>query len=59
MKKNDIVEFKVESYAFEGKGIARVNQSQLEHVSNDVDKKYVMFVHNSYPGDIVKARVQS
>lgn len=57
MKKNDIVEFKIESYAFEGKGIARINQSELEHVSGDVDKKYVMFVHNSYPGDIVKARV--
>ncbi|MBK8944709.1 MAG: 23S rRNA (uracil(1939)-C(5))-methyltransferase RlmD [Ignavibacteriae bacterium] len=57
MKKNDIVELKIENYAFEGKGIARINQSQLDHVSNDVDKKYVIFVHNSFPGDIVNARI--
>jgi 23S rRNA (uracil1939-C5)-methyltransferase len=57
MKKNDIVTFKIENYAFEGKGIARINQSELEHISNDTEKKYVMFVHNSYPGDVVKAKV--
>ncbi len=58
MKKNDIVTFTIENYAFEGKGIARINQSELEHVNSDTDKKYVMFVHNSYPGDVVKAKVQ-
>lgn len=57
MKKNDIVEFKIESYAFEGKGIARINQSELDHVNVDGDKKYVIFVHNSYPGDFVKAKI--
>ncbi len=57
MKKNDIVELKIESYAFEGKGIARINQSELEHIKNDTDKKYVVFVHNSYPGDVVKAKI--
>lgn len=57
MKKNDIVELQIESYAFEGKGIARISQSELEHVNDDSDKKYVLFVHNSYPGDLVKARV--
>jgi 23S rRNA (uracil1939-C5)-methyltransferase len=57
MKKNDIVELKIESYAYEGKGIARIEQSQLNHVSNDSDKKYIIFVHNSYPGDIVNAKI--
>jgi predicted RNA-binding protein with TRAM domain len=57
MKKKDIVEFKIESYAFEGKGIAKINQSELNHINNDTDKKYVMFVHNSYPGDVVKAQI--
>ena len=57
MKKDDLVELKIENYAFEGKGIARINQSELDHVSNDVEKKYVIFVHNSFPGDIVNARI--
>ena len=57
MKKNDIVELNIESYAFEGKGIAKIDQSKLNHVSDKIDKKYVVFVHNSYPGDIVKAKV--
>ncbi|MBK7104737.1 MAG: 23S rRNA (uracil(1939)-C(5))-methyltransferase RlmD [Ignavibacteriae bacterium] len=57
MKKNDIVELTIENYAFEGKGIARINQAQLDHISNDVDKKYVIFVHNSFPGDVVNARI--
>jgi len=57
MKKNEIVELEIESYAFEGKGIARINQSKLNHVNIDSDKKYIIFVHNSYPGDLVKAKI--
>jgi len=57
MKKNDIVELKIESYAFEGKGIARIDQSLLDHVSNKEDKKYVVFVHDSLPGDTVRAKI--
>ncbi|MFZ1292338.1 MAG: 23S rRNA (uracil(1939)-C(5))-methyltransferase RlmD [Melioribacteraceae bacterium] len=57
MKKNDTVELTIENYAFEGKGISRINQAQLDHINNEVDKKYVIFVHNSFPGDIVKARI--
>ena len=57
MKKNDIVELIIESYAYEGKGIAKIKQSELNHVNNNNDKKYVIFVHNSYPGDTVKAKV--
>lgn len=57
MKKNDIVEFKIEKYAFEGKGIVKINQSELNNINEDTDKKYVIFVHNSYPGDVVKAKI--
>ncbi len=57
MKKNDIVEFKIEKYAFEGKGIVKINQSELNHLNVNTDKRYVLFVHNSYPGDIVKAKI--
>jgi len=57
MKKNDIVELKIESYAFEGKGIAKIEQSFLNHVKVEADKKYIIFVYNSYPGDIVNAKI--
>jgi len=57
MKKNDIVELKIESYAFEGKGVAKIDQSLLEHVNNNNEKKYVIFVHGSFPGDVVKAKI--
>jgi len=49
MKKNDIVELEIESYAFEGKGIAKINQSRLNHA--------IIFVHNASPGDLVKAKI--
>ncbi len=57
MKKGDIVELKIEAYAFEGKGIARINKSELNHVSNSTGKKYVIFVPRAYPGDVVKAKI--
>ena len=57
MKKGDIVELEIESYAFEGKGIARINKSELNHVSNSINKKYVIFVPHAYPGDIVRAKI--
>jgi len=57
MKKNDIVELEIESYAFEGKGIAKINQSRLNHAKIEFDKKYIIFVHNAYPGDLVKAKI--
>ncbi len=49
MKKGDVLKLKVEDYAFEGKGIAKL---LLEE-----DKKFVVFVHDAYPGDEVEARI--
>lgn len=59
IKKGDIVELEIEKYAFEGKGIAKVSKSELlGNKLNDSDEKnYVVFVHGSYPGDKVKARL--
>ncbi len=57
MKKGDVVTLEIESYAFEGKGIARINKSELNHVSDSDNKKYVIFVHHAYPGDVVKAKI--
>lgn len=53
MKKGDIVEVSIESYAFEGKGVAKV---QLEGTPDD--KKFTVFVEGAYPGDTVKAFIR-
>lgn len=59
IKKGDIVELKIEKYAFEGKGIAKVSKNELLGINetDGSDKNYVVFVHGSYPGDFVKARL--
>ena len=51
MKKGDLLELDIEGYAFEGKGISRI-----ERESGD-EKNFVVFVQNSYPGDKVKAKL--
>jgi 23S rRNA (uracil1939-C5)-methyltransferase len=59
IKKGDIVELEIEKYAFEGKGIAKVSRNELLGLNeeNGNEKNYVVFVHGSYPGDKVKARL--
>jgi 23S rRNA (uracil1939-C5)-methyltransferase len=59
IKKGHIVELQIEKYAFEGKGIAKVSKSELLGLKPDEpnEKNYVVFVHGSYPGDKVKARL--
>ncbi|MBE0538177.1 MAG: 23S rRNA (uracil(1939)-C(5))-methyltransferase RlmD [Ignavibacterium sp.] len=59
IKKGDIVEFQIEKYAFEGKGITKVSKNELLGLSeeNGSDKNYVVFVIGSYPGDKVNARL--
>ena len=51
MKKGDVLKLKIEDYAFEGKGICKIPSTE------DPDKKFVVFVHGSYPGDEVEAQV--
>jgi len=59
IKKGDIVEFQIEKYAFEGKGIAKVSKNELLGLNeeNGNEKNYVVFVIGSYPGDTVSARL--
>jgi 23S rRNA (uracil1939-C5)-methyltransferase len=59
IKKGDIVEFQIEKYAFEGKGIAKVSKNELLGLNeeNGNEKNYVVFVVGSYPGDKVNARL--
>ncbi|MFC2085306.1 23S rRNA (uracil(1939)-C(5))-methyltransferase RlmD [Bacteroidota bacterium] len=51
MKKGDELELEIESFAFEGKGIAKVKGLEFG------DKKFVIFVDSAYPGDILKVKI--
>jgi 23S rRNA (uracil1939-C5)-methyltransferase len=52
LNKGDILELEIEKYAFEGKGIARIDNDSSS------DKKFIVFVNGAYPGDVVKAKVK-
>ena len=62
MKKGDTLELDIERYAYEGKGVAKIDKSVIkpdEPVVDDYHKsKYVVFVHGSYPGDRVIAKLR-
>ncbi len=51
MKKGDVLRLKIEDYAFEGKGICKLPSAEIP------EKKFVVFVHGSYPGDEVEAQI--
>lgn len=57
MKKGDILELEITSYAFEGKGVSKIIK-EVNPVNPDNSKRYVIFVKNGYPGDVVKARLK-
>ena len=48
VKKNQVLELKIEDYAFGGKGIARIRSEE---------GTFVVFVPNTLPGQLVKAQV--
>ncbi len=50
--KNDLIELEITAYAFEGKGIAKIEVDE-----NDPERKFVIFVNGSFPGDKVLARI--
>jgi len=53
VKRGDKSEFLIEKYAFEGKGISRIQRED----TNDKKSGYVVFVNGAYPGDRVEARI--
>ena len=59
MKKGNIIELNIEKYAFEGKGIAKVDKNLINPGSTKEFGKnnYIVFVHGSFPGDKVKAKL--
>ena len=58
MKKGDLIELNIEDYAFEGRGIARINTEEIITGSQQQQSKYIVFVDNAYPGDKVKAQIR-
>lgn len=56
MKKNDNIELEITVYAYEGKGIAKIDVESNEENKEDL-KNFVVFVNGSYPGDKVTARI--
>lgn len=55
MKKRDELELSIESYAFEGKGIAKIDKPTGQGAET---KKFVVFVDKAYPGDKVLAQIR-
>ncbi len=63
MKKGEILELDIEKYAFEGKGVAKIQKgnAQSNPVNNELSvqkSKYVIFVEGAYPGDKIKAELR-
>ncbi|MEJ2617165.1 MAG: 23S rRNA (uracil(1939)-C(5))-methyltransferase RlmD [Ignavibacteriaceae bacterium] len=58
MKKGDLIELNIEDYAFEGRGIAKINKEEIVPGSQQQQMKYIVFVDNAYPGDKVKAQIR-
>ncbi len=59
MKKGDVIELSVEKYAFEGRGIARIEKAGGETGDKNIPAdKYVVFVDGAYPGDKAEAQIR-
>ena len=56
MNKGDLITLNVERYAFEGKGIARID-SELNPEISESDS-FIVFVNGAYPGDKVSAKIK-
>jgi 23S rRNA (uracil1939-C5)-methyltransferase len=57
LKKGDLIQIKVDRYAFEGKGIGRINFDNPSDNSTEADS-FIVFVNGAYPGDIVSAKIK-
>ncbi len=58
MKKGDCIELNIDNYAFEGRGIAKINKEEILPETLPQQSKYIIFVDNAYPGDKVKAKIK-
>ena len=56
MNKGDIIQIKVDKYAFEGKGIGKIDiENPIESSEPD---SFIVFVNGAYPGDTVSAKIK-
>jgi 23S rRNA (uracil1939-C5)-methyltransferase len=56
LNKGDIIQIKVDKYAFEGKGIGRIEaDNPLDNTEPD---SFIVFVNGAYPGDTVSAKIK-
>ncbi|MDZ7625257.1 MAG: 23S rRNA (uracil(1939)-C(5))-methyltransferase RlmD [Ignavibacteriaceae bacterium] len=56
MNKGDVIQLKVDRYAFEGKGIGKVD---LDNPSgNSEPDSFIVFVNGAYPGDLISAKIK-
>lgn len=55
MKKGDELELEITGYAFEGKGISKIIKDPP--INSGDEKKFVVFVDKTYPGDVVIAKI--
>ena len=56
MKKGDVIQIKVDRYAFEGKGIGKVDIDNSSE--NSEPDSFIVFVNGAYPGDVVSAKIK-
>ncbi|MCW8804318.1 MAG: TRAM domain-containing protein, partial [Ignavibacteriaceae bacterium] len=56
MNKGDIIQIKVDKYAFEGKGIGRISIENAPE--NSEPDSFIVFVNGAYPGDTVSVKIK-
>jgi len=56
LKKGDVIQIKVDKYAFEGKGIGKVDIKNSSE--NSEPDSFIVFVNGAYPGDLVSAKIK-
>jgi 23S rRNA (uracil1939-C5)-methyltransferase len=56
LKKGDLIQVKVDKYAFEGKGIGRIDIENSPE--NGEPDSFIVFVNGAYPGDTVSAKIK-
>jgi 23S rRNA (uracil1939-C5)-methyltransferase len=56
LKKGDIIQIKVDKYAFEGKGIGKIELGN--NSDGNVSDSFIVFVNGAYPGDTVSAKIR-
>ncbi len=60
VKKGTLIDLVINKYAFEGKGITRIDKNIFDNlkVNEETNESYVVFVNGAYPGDVVKAKLK-